>query len=279
MQLFRIKTCLAALAGFVEFENGVCKLQLTSVNLATTASSSSTTSPSQNTSSGMPPIQDIMSQIASETSSVHASKKTLSRRQLQSHICYIQRSLNLTTGLKGEWTPQALEMLNKWLASPKKGTGTKAASPLAILDGDVSDKPDTKDLEVKVKEAEDTKDLPTENSDVEAAKDAKDAKDSPAENPDLELKETENTHDTQAENAVDTKDADSDSDSSYSSSSSSSWTLPTDWRTWPAEWHDVWQESLFLLERSAGESQKKADIAMAMLKSVHKAKLRWDQAQ
>jgi len=265
----------SAVAGFVEFENGVCKLQLTSVNLATTTSaSSSTTSPSQNTSSGMPPIQDIMSQIASPTSDVHASKRTLSSRQLQSHICYIQRSLNLTTGVKGEWTSQALEMLNKWLSSPKKGTGTKAAAPLAILDGDVNDKPDTEEAKALEVEAKDAEDLHTENPD------AKDAKDLLAENPLLELEETKNTQDTQAENAVDTKeqDAGSDSDAS-SSSSSSSWTLPTDWGTWPAEWHDVWQESLFLLDLSAGEGQEKADIVMAMLKAVHRAKLRWDQAK
>ncbi|CAE7713638.1 unnamed protein product [Symbiodinium microadriaticum] len=205
----------------------------------------------------MPPIQDIMSQIVSRTSNAHVSKRTLSSRQIQSHICYIQRSLNLTTGFKGEWTSQASEMLNKWLSSPKKGT--KAAAPLAIADGDVNEKLDTE---------EDTTDLLAENPDFEV--EAKDPED----------KEADNTQETQAEDVVETKehDAGSDSDSSHSSSSSSSWTLPTDWGSWTSEWHDVWQEALYLPERSAGESQEKADIAMTMLRAVHRAKLQWDRA-
>ncbi|CAE7412068.1 unnamed protein product [Symbiodinium sp. CCMP2592] len=167
---------------------------------------------------------------------------TLSRRQLQSDICYIQRSFNLSTGLKGEWTPQALETLNKWLSSPKKGTRSKAAAPHAILDGDVNDKPYTEeaksensiaenpDLEVEAKEtqvgveeAKDAEDLLTENPDLEVAKGAKDANDL-LENPELELKGAENTQDTSRERGghQGTR-AGSDSDSSYSDSSSSSW--------------------------------------------------------
>ena len=124
------------------------------------------------------------------------------------------------------------------------------------------------DFEVEAKDTQDAKDLLTENPDLEV--EAKDPED----------KEADNTRETQAEDVVETKeqDAGSDSDSSHSSSSSSSWTLPTDWGSWTSEWHDVWQEALYLLERSAGESQEKADIAMTMLRAVHRAKLQWDRA-
>ena len=47
-------------------------------------------------------------------------------------------------------------------------------------------------------------------------------------------------------------------------------------REWTSEWRDLWQEGLFL-ERSAGENKDNADIAMRMLKAVHRAKLEWDK--
>ncbi|CAE7704751.1 unnamed protein product, partial [Symbiodinium sp. CCMP2456] len=128
----------------------------------------------------------------------------------------------------------ALEMLNKWLSSPKKGT--KAAAPLAIADGDVNEMLETEEAK--------SQNSPAEDLDLEAK--------------DPEDKEAENAQDVQAEDVVETKgqDVGSDSDSSYSSSSSSSWVLPTDWGAWTSEWHDVRQEGLHLLERSAGESQE-----------------------
>ena len=112
----------ASVAGFLHVEAGLCRLELTHAEPSV--------SPAGSTSH--PPMATIMSEIAS-SAAVHSTKQSLQLRQVQSHVNYIQRSLNLSTGTQGGWNPQAQEMLWTWLAAPKKGS--KAKNCFAVHQG------------------------------------------------------------------------------------------------------------------------------------------------
>ena len=120
----------AAVAGFLEVEGGVCKRQITSISNVTTATSSSPSTAGSSMGSlsvyvGPPKIENIIAQINSGDVREHPTKLSLTARQLQCHLCYLQRSLRLTTGMSGGWNPQAQEIFQNWLVSPKRGVACK----------------------------------------------------------------------------------------------------------------------------------------------------------
>lgn len=101
---------IASVAGFLHVEAGLCRLELTHAEPSV--------SPAGSTSH--PPMATIMSEIAS-SAAVHSTKQSLQLRQVQSHVNYIQRSLNLSTGTQGGWNPQAQEMALDMAGSSQEG--------------------------------------------------------------------------------------------------------------------------------------------------------------
>ena len=52
-------------------------------------------------------------------------KKQRTPRQLQAHIHYVQRSLNLAPGMAGQWSREAQDVLDTWLLKDVKGMQKK----------------------------------------------------------------------------------------------------------------------------------------------------------
>lgn len=69
-----------------------------------------------------PSRQEVLEKVRSGELEAHPSRATLTRAQVSSQICNIQRDLNLATGLGGDWNQQAWQKLTTWLAQAKKGT-------------------------------------------------------------------------------------------------------------------------------------------------------------
>ena len=235
----------ASVAGFLHVEAGLCRLELTHAEPSV--------SPAGSTSH--PPMATIMSEIAS-SAAVHSTKQSLQLRQVQSHVNYIQRSLNLSTGTQGGWNPQAQEMLWTWLAAPKKGSKAKTAS-LSIKDKASS-------------ETEEAAKIEDVNNIVEPEP-AKFEDDSKVAKPETAKTEDEN-------NIAEPKEtAKCDSDSSYSSSDSEESVLDhvVDTSGWPTDWHDTW-ECAIGLANSSGNSSNKLRVAQRLMKTIFAAKQQWD---
>ena len=136
----------AAVAGVLEIGQGVCKLKLKNPTFQSEAASSSNTSTSQSpTSSSItnaPDVANVIAQTKSGDLVTRASEKTITSQQIQSHVCYIQRTLNFVTtlsfvtGIKSGWSEQAQEAFQTWLAAPKKRF-TTLTTMQALTNGEV----------------------------------------------------------------------------------------------------------------------------------------------
>ena len=96
----------------------------------------------------------IMSQSSAGNVEVHLTKLSLTARQFQCHICYVHRSLGLSTGMLGGWSPQAQEMFAKWLVMLKKGVASEPSGPEPISDGIASPRADPDPAAVPVRKNE-----------------------------------------------------------------------------------------------------------------------------
>ncbi|CAE7291429.1 unnamed protein product [Symbiodinium microadriaticum] len=130
----------ATVAGVLEIGQGVCKLKLKNLTFQSEAASSSNTSTSQSPTSSsianVPDVANVIEQIKSGDLVTRASEKTITSRQIQSHVCYIQRTLSFVAGIKSGWSEQAQEAFQTWLAAPKKRSRTLTAMQ-ALTNGEV----------------------------------------------------------------------------------------------------------------------------------------------
>ena len=249
----------ASVAGFLHVEAGLCRLELTHADPSV--------SPAGSTSH--PPMATIMSEIAS-SAAVHSTKQSLQLRQVQSHVNYIQRSLNLSTGTQGGWNPQAQEMLWTWLAAPKKGSKAKTTL-LSIKDKASSETEEAAKIE-------DVNNI-VEPETARFEDDNKVAKPETAKTEDennIAEPETAQIEDN-SKIAEPKETAKCDSDSSYSSSDSEESVLDhvVDTSGWPTDWHDTW-ECAIGLANSSGNSSNKLRVAQRLMKTIFAAKQQWD---
>ena len=92
------------------------------VSLAKTMTTSSRTR--QTTTTVTPPSpQSLLDQVATGAMTPHEtkiSKMSLNLRQFQSHMCYLQAKLFLTTGVSGGWSEAAQELLLGWFGAKNR---------------------------------------------------------------------------------------------------------------------------------------------------------------
>ena len=255
----------------------ICKLKLQNLTFQSEAASSSNTSTSQSpTSSSIsnpPDVANVLAQIKSGDLVTHASKKNITSRQIQSHVCYLQRTLSFVTGIKGGWSEQAQEAFQTWLAAPKKRFTTPTTMQ-ALTNGEVEAEgsTDTMNSQAAIGDS-------VENNTAVSHRDLAD---------EITPVSPNTTNDTAPANTDDTTPANtgaddlneppgdaSDSSSDSSSSSSPSPLAIPDISLWSSEWHDVWYESIYLLE--AAETDGKKEIATRFLKNIIAAQARWDR--
>ena len=96
----------------------------------------------------------VMSQSSAGNVEVHLTKLSLTARQVQCHICYVHRSLGLSTGMLGGWSPQAQEMFANWLVMLKKSVASEPSGPEPVSDGNASPPADPDPAAVPVRENE-----------------------------------------------------------------------------------------------------------------------------
>lgn len=256
----------ASVAGFLHVEAGRCRLELTHAE-PSVSPADPRVSPAGSTSH--PPMATIMSEIAS-SAAVHSTKQSLQLRQVQSHVNYIQRSLNLPTGTLGGWNPQAQEMLWTWLAAPKKGSKAKAAL-LSIKDKASSETEEAAKIE-------DVNNI-VESETAKIEDDSKVAEPETAKTEDEDnIAEPETAQIEDDSKIAEPKEtAECNSDSSYSSSDSEESVLDhvVDTSGWPTDWHDTW-ECAIGLANSSGNSSTKLRVAQRLMKTIFAAKQQWD---
>ena len=257
----------AAVAGFLEVEGGVRKLQFTSVSNVTTATPPATTG-SSSVYVGPPKIENILAQISSGDVRVHPTQSSITARQLQCHACYLQRSLGLPTGASGGWNPQAQEMFQKWLVAPKKGV--KSSAPAAISDGAEPVRNDESNTQPEKKP----------NTQPEKKPDAKKS-DSSSSSSDSEPKPRPSTPQEEPEiilfdNAASEKPTSSEKPV-FENPPSDSEMDAQGLTTWPSEWSDALNSCLHLKDCS-GQGTARRAVALGLLKQIHVAKAAWDAA-
>ena len=262
----------AAVAGFLEVEGGVCKLQFTSVRNVTTATPPSTTG-SSSVYVGPPKIENILAQISSGDVRVHPTKSSITARQLQCHVCYLQRSLGLPTGVSGGWNPQAQEMFQKWLVATKKGV--KSSAPAAISDGAEPVRSDESNTQPEKKPDAKKPDSSSSSSDSESSSSSttssgesppKPRPSTPQEEPEITL----------FDNAASEKPTSSE-EPVFENPPSDSEMDAQGLMTWPSEWSDALNSCLHLKDCS-GQGTARRAVALGLLKQIHVAKAAWDAA-
>ena len=98
----------AQVSGTIEIDNAVCRLELTNIHVVQTpmpSAGSSSTSPGTTS----PRIDELLTQIVDDVVPTHHSRKDLTSRQIQVHMCHIQRKYGLNTGVQGGWNTMADE--------------------------------------------------------------------------------------------------------------------------------------------------------------------------
>ena len=200
-----------------------------------------------------PSPQSLLDQVATGAMTPHEtkiSKMSLNLRQFQSHMCYLQAKLFLTTGVSGGWSEAAQELYLVGL-EPRTGAASFSSKLFAIKD---AERPcSSKNLAAQdVEQPSSSKTLVSKDVDQPATEDV--------ENPLAAA-------------------ADSNPDectSSASSSSSSNSALPVvDTSGWGSEWHDVWQNAI-ALDRQCSGSKKRPQALKNLLKGIYVAKRRVD---
>ena len=69
----------------------------------------------------VPNAHELHQDIVSGRKAACESKQQRTPRQIQAHIHYVQRSLNLAPGISGQWSRQAQDVLDTWLLKDLKG--------------------------------------------------------------------------------------------------------------------------------------------------------------
>ena len=123
--------------GRVAINNGAAYLQLVPLN------------PSPRDMKPRPSPEDIIGKVKEGAITIHESRLPVTREVLNSALVTVQKRLKLATGMHGEWTIEADEVLAQNLASPKRGSAStpkpqkallalpQPAAPLAIEDSKV----------------------------------------------------------------------------------------------------------------------------------------------
>ena len=109
--------------GTVQITNGAALLQLTPV------------APRRDMKP-RPSPEDIAGKVKAGIIHVHPSRLPVTREMVNSSLTVVQRKLRLTTGMLGEWTEAADELLASNLAAPKRGSASSVAcswKPLRLL--------------------------------------------------------------------------------------------------------------------------------------------------
>ena len=76
----------------------------------------------------------LLNEIKTGAIEVHATKKDVTLRNLQTQLANIQTNLALRTGSNGDWSVQAQQKLQAWLQRPR--CGTSRSSPSKALQDD-----------------------------------------------------------------------------------------------------------------------------------------------
>lgn len=83
----------------------------------------------------------LLNEIRSGAIEVHATKKDVKLRSLQTQLANIQTTLALRTGSNGDWSVQADQRLHAWLQRPRCGTCSSSPSKALEDDKEASQKP------------------------------------------------------------------------------------------------------------------------------------------
>jgi hypothetical protein len=68
----------------------------------------------------VPAVKDLLLQISDERVSSHASKSSLTKVALEKYMRTLQISLDLKTGVHGQWSQTAQSRLHAWLQKPRR---------------------------------------------------------------------------------------------------------------------------------------------------------------
>lgn len=110
--------------GTVRITNGTALLELTPA------------APPRRDMKPRPSPEDIAGKVKTGIIHMHPSRLPVTREMINSCLATVQRKLRLTTGMLGEWTEAADELLASNLAAPKRGSvvsSPKVARPLLAL--------------------------------------------------------------------------------------------------------------------------------------------------
>ena len=272
-----------AVSGAVTFHQGEAFLRLSPVNSGASSTAPPAGTPDTPASTCAPPWGkkrddgEMLAAIAANKVPVHASRLPMSASDLRLLLNNVQKSLKLSTGMKGGWSEEAN---HRFLGLLRKAKRVVTSTPKALTNIATPEAVEDTDEQLVLanpgeqrKSSEKNQVAKNEHEDKPMHESAKDTKGA----------DSETEH--EAEDGECGKDPGCESDSSSSSSSSSTSSVHSDkvnmvkntnTLTWESEWADAWSSSMYLLERS-GMNKKKRSIAYNMLLSIKNSKAKWDQ--
>ena len=79
-----------------------------------------------------PSADEVFLMVSRGELCVHASKANITKREMNTQLCNVQRELKLRTGVNGQWSQQAWDKLTNWLMQVKRVRGGAGPAVLAL---------------------------------------------------------------------------------------------------------------------------------------------------